>query len=301
MKKILFPTDFSETANNAFVYALQMAKYLDAEVIVLHVYELPPISYEGYPSYVAEVYETLELNKFENFKDHIPSLRKIAEANQLDFIKMSHVLEQGDLVTVIKHLTKSENIDLIVMGTNGVSGWKEKVFGSNTGEVIGKVPILVLSVPFKSKFSGINTIGFTTCFRNEDRTALQQVVEVAKKMQATVKCLYVQTLDSDVKTAQIENWRERFKHEPVEFFVVVHDDVQETIFEFLSSQKIDILAMLTYKRSFFDGLFHTSLTKKLAYHSEIPILALHEPEMQKTQFIGSEEEVPKNEDMFYPD
>lgn len=276
MKKILFPTDFSETANNAFVYALQMAKFIDAEVICLHVYDLPPISYEGYPSYVAEVYETLELNKFENFKDYIPSLRKIAEDHQLGFIKMSHVLEQGELVSAIKHLAESENIDLIVMGTNGVSGWKEKFFGSNTGAVIGNVPVLVLSVPVKSKFSEIKTIGFTTRFRNKDRAALQQVLEVAKKMNAKVKCLYVQTFDSDVKTAQIDNWRERYKDEPVEFFVVVHDDVQESIFDFLTSQKIDILSMLTYKRKFLDSLFHESLTKKLSYHCEIPILALHE-------------------------
>ena len=43
MKKLLFPTDFSETANNAFVYALKMAKSIDAEVIVLHVYDLPTV------------------------------------------------------------------------------------------------------------------------------------------------------------------------------------------------------------------------------------------------------------------
>ncbi|RTY90589.1 universal stress protein [Flavobacterium sp. GT3R68] len=293
MKKILFPTDFSETANNAFVYALQMAKFMDAEVICLHVYDLPPISYEGYPSYVAEVYETLELNKFENFKDHIPSLRKIAEENELGFIKMSHVLEQGDLVPAIEHLAESENIDLIVMGTNGVSGWKEKVFGSNTGAVIGKVPMPVLSVPVKSKFTEIKTIGFTTRFRNKDRAALQQVLEVAKKMKAQVKCLYVQTFDSDVKTAQIEKWRERYAAEPVEFFVVAHDDVQESIFEFLKSQKIDMLSMLTYKRSFLDGLFHTSMTKKLSYHCEIPILALHEPEIKKMKLLGSESEALK--------
>ena len=59
MKKILFPTDFSKTANHAFVYALEMAKFLEAELIVLHTYSLPVVSYEGYPSYVLEVYDLL--------------------------------------------------------------------------------------------------------------------------------------------------------------------------------------------------------------------------------------------------
>jgi nucleotide-binding universal stress UspA family protein len=49
MKKILFPTDFSETSNNAFVYALQLAKNIDAEVVTLHVYELPVVDYINVP------------------------------------------------------------------------------------------------------------------------------------------------------------------------------------------------------------------------------------------------------------
>jgi len=53
-----------------------MAKAFNAEVIVLHVYNLPSVSYEGYPIYVTEVFETIELSTFENMKDQIPYLRK---------------------------------------------------------------------------------------------------------------------------------------------------------------------------------------------------------------------------------
>jgi nucleotide-binding universal stress UspA family protein len=276
MKKILFPTDFSKTANNAFVYALEMAKYLEAELVVLHVYDLPIVSYEGYPSYVAEVYETIELNNFENFKDQIPILRKIAEEHHLEAIKMSHVLEQGELISAIKGLVKKEKINLIVMGTNGASGWKETFFGSNAGAVIEKVPVLSLSVPIKAKFDKIKEIGFTTRFRTKDRVALKQVIAFAEKVDAKVKCLYVKTFESDIENSKIDKWRNDFKDKPVEFFVIAHENVEETIFDFLKDQKIDMLAMLTYKRGFFEGLFNQSLTRKLSYHSEIPILALHE-------------------------
>lgn len=276
MKKILFPTDFSKTANNAFVYALEIAKFLEAELIVLHVYDLPTISYEGYPSYVAEVYESIELNNFENFKDHIPFLRKIAEEHELSSIKMSHVLEQGDLIPVINQLVKKEKINLIVMGTSGATGWNETFFGSNAGNVIEKVPIVSLTVPIKAKYDSIRKIAFTTRFRNKDKIALKQVIEFAKQVNATVKCLYVRTPDSDVRDSVIEKWRVEFKEEPIEFFIIPHDDVKETIYDFLRDQDIDMLAMLTYKRNFVEGLFDQSLAKKLSYSSEIPILALHE-------------------------
>jgi nucleotide-binding universal stress UspA family protein len=276
MEKILFPTDFSETANNAFVYVLEMAKAFNAEVIVLHVYNLPPVSYEGYPIYVAEVFETIELSKFENMKDQIPYLRKIAEEHQLDSIKMSHVLEEGDLVNVINRIAKKEKIDLIVMGTEGASGLKEAFLGSNTGSVIESVPITLLSVPNKVKFSPINKIAFTTRFRAKDHKALLQVVDFANRVNAKVKCLYVRTADSDIEETKIDKWREDFKNDPVEFIIIPDNDIEGTIFEFLDSEKIDILAMLTYKHSFFQELFRTSFTKKLSYHSEIPILVFHE-------------------------
>ncbi|PWA06251.1 universal stress protein [Flavobacterium psychrotolerans] len=276
MEKILFPTDFSETANNAFVYVLEMAKVFKAEVIVLHVYELPPVSYEGYPIYVSEVFESVELDKFENFKDQIPYLRKIAEEHHFDTLKMSHVLEQGDLVSVVKAIAKKNKVDFIIMGTNGASGLKETFMGSNTGSVIADVPITLLSVPFQAKFKQIKKIAFTTRYRAKDHKALQQVVEFANKVNAQVKCLHVRTADSDVKEVQIDKWRHDFKNDPVEFFVIPDNDIEGTIFEFLDDLDIDILAMLTYKRSFLQELFRHSFTKKFSYHSEIPLLVFHE-------------------------
>lgn len=276
MQKILFPTDFSETANNAFVYVLEMAKTFDAEVIVLHVYDLPPISYEGYPIYVAEVYDSIELDKFENFKDQVPYLRKIAEEHHFDNVKMRHVLEQGDLVSTIKALVKKENVTLIVMGTTGASGMKETFLGSNTGSVIANVPVTLLSIPEKASFNKIKKIAFTTRFRTKDHHALRQAVDFANKVNAKVDCLYVRTSSSDVKESQIQKWRDDFKADPVAFFVIPDNNVEDTIFEFLDNQEIDILAMLTYKRTFFQELFGRSFTKKLSYHSEIPLLVFHE-------------------------
>ena len=95
-------------------------------------------------------------------------------------------------------------------------------------------------------------------------------------MDAKVKCLYVKTFDSEVKESSINKWRDDFKKEPVKFFVIPNEDVKQTIFDFMTSQNIDMMAMLTYKRHFLEGLFDQSLTKKLSYHSEIPLFALHE-------------------------
>ena len=276
MKKILFPTDFSETAENAFVYALNMAKSLEAELIVLHVYDIAIISYEPYSPITLDIYQSIELGNFENFKDYIPKLREIASQHHLEDIPMSHVLEEGDLIPTIHKLVKDENISLIVMGTNGASGIQEMFLGSNTGSVIANVPTPLLCVPHEAKFQKIEKIGFTTRYRDKDRKALRKVINIADKMKATVKCLYVKTLESDVTDQQISEWREEFKINPLNFFITSNDDLEDEVFKFVESQNIDVLAMLTYKRGFFESLFKKSFAKKLSYHSEIPLLVLHE-------------------------
>src|SRR5436190_22459853 len=91
MQKILFPTDFSKASLNAFTYALHLAKNIGAEIVVLHVYELPIIdtNYVDTPVYLTQIYESIDLSNFENFRGQIPLLRSIAETHGLEDIKIS--------------------------------------------------------------------------------------------------------------------------------------------------------------------------------------------------------------------
>lgn len=276
MKKILFPTDFSNVANNAFVHALGLAKLVHGELILLHTYELPIIDNQFAPQNYKEVFDSLEFANLDKFKDETPKLRQLAIENNCEHIKMSHMLMDGDLMYNVKEIIKEENIDFVVMGTSGASGWKEMFLGTNTGEAIANLSVPVLSIPESAKFSKIETIGFTTRFREKDKEALSNVIKIAKSAGIMVKCLYVETKNSDNTDATYKDWEEHFKQDPVQFFIIPNDKVNETIEEFITHQNIDVLTMLTYKRNFFQWMFTTSFTEKMSYHCNIPILALHE-------------------------
>jgi hypothetical protein len=138
------------------------------------------------------------------------------------------------------------------------------------------VDVPVLSVPSEAKFEKIETIGFTTRYRAKDKKALKDVLQIAKKTKAKVKCLYVKTGNSDVSSATIKQWEEEFEGEPIQFSVIPSDDVHDTILDFVLFKDIDVLAMLTYKRNFFVELFKPSLTQKFSNRLDIPILAMHE-------------------------
>jgi len=276
MKKILFPTDFSNVANNAFAHALGFAKLVHGELILLHTYELPIIDNQFAPQNYKEVFDSLELANFDRFKGEIPKLRQIAIENNCEHVKFSHILMDGDLMYNVKELIKNDTIDYLVMGTSGATGWKEMFLGTNTGEAIANLSIPILSVPERAKYSKIETIGFTTRFREKDKDALRRVIQIAKSTHSVVKCLYVQTKESDNTKAIYEEWEALFQDEPVQFFIIPRDNVNQTIEDFITHQNIDILAMLTYKRTFFQWMFTTSFTEKMSYHCPIPVLALHE-------------------------
>ena len=274
MKKILFPTDFSEVATNAFVHALEFAKIVQGEFVLLHTFELPMYDNHFYPENYAIIYDSIELSQFDMFKEEIPKLRAIAEKRHLDKIKMTHRLMDGDLLFNIKKSIKEDKIDFVIMGTSGATGWDAFFVGSNTGAAISAIEVPMLCVPAAAKFKKIEIIGFTTRFRTKDKLALKMVLDIAKKTKAKVKCLYVKTSDSDVSKDTVAKWEEEFSNEPVDFYIVTSDEVKETILDFIMYKEIDVLTMLTYKRGFFEGIFKPSLTKKIAANFEIPILAI---------------------------
>jgi len=276
MKKILFPTDFSDAATNAFVHALEFAKVVNAELILLHTFEIPVYDSQFFPENYASIYSSIELAKFEMFKDEIPKLRTIAAERNLEDIVIKHRLMDGDLIYNLKNAVEEDQIDFVIMGTNSVSDWTKFFTGSNTESVISGVEVPVLCIPIDAKYKKVKTIGFTTRYREKDKKELKKVLKIAKKTDAKVKSLYVKTSNSDVSEETRKEFEKEFAGENVEFLVLPSDDVKETILDFVLYKDIDILTTITHKRSFFESLFDSSFSKKIAKEVPIPILVMHE-------------------------
>ena len=75
MKKILFPTDFSEVATNAFVHALEFAKNVQGELVLLHTFELPVYDNQFFPENYNVLFDSLQLAQFDMFKEEIAKLQ----------------------------------------------------------------------------------------------------------------------------------------------------------------------------------------------------------------------------------
>lgn len=275
MKRILFPTDFSEVATNAFVYALELADIVQAELIVMHSYDLIPMDSQFFPENFNEVYDSIEFANFDLFKEEVSRLREIMEKHNLEHIKMAHELVEGNLITNIKKTIEEDKIDYLVMGTSGDREWEALFAGSNSGSVILGLDVPMFCVPLGVKFKKIRTIGYINHYTPKDKEALLTVLDIAKKTKAAVKSLYVRTSKSELDAETKKRWEENFNGEPIAFFEVRNDEIKQMTLDFVSHQEIDVLTMLTYKNNIFEGMFVPNYAKKNVSEIEIPILVIH--------------------------
>jgi nucleotide-binding universal stress UspA family protein len=274
MKKILFPTDFSETSNNAFVYALKLANAINASIITLHVYELETVAYLDSSLYLKEIYEYEELSNFENYKGEVPMLRKIAEENNLGHISWSNVLIQGVFYDEVVKIAHEENIDFIVMGTKGAIHLSEIFWGTETTKVMNNTKSIVLAIPEKCKFSPINKILFTTKYNMTDVEALKKVKDFANVFQAHINCLNIKTPHKVYNNDFIVDFKNIFKDQDIDFNSVLSNDVEGEIIKYIDQNNIDILAIHVRHKGFFEKMFNVSLSRKLAFHSKVPIMSI---------------------------
>lgn len=279
MKKILFPTDFSETANNAFIYALHLANSIEAEIYVLHTYEMPILSTTsaGQPELIQNVYNTIELNNFENYKKEVPKLRKIAEDLNKNDIKLTFLFEEGIMLSILRRIITEEHINFIVMGTNGNSGFEKKLLGSNTVHVIENIDIPILSVPRKAEFKRLNHFGFATMLRETDKPGLKQIIKIAQSLNADVKVLHVLRKENNKVSDVLNEWKHEFNESNVSFHTVLNERLDESVFFFIDDQLIDVMCIVKRHLNFFEKLFTSSLSKQLSYHADVPVLVLKEP------------------------
>jgi nucleotide-binding universal stress UspA family protein len=139
LQRVLFPTDFSESARHAFAYALAFVQEFGAELYLLHVIEVLPTGYAGdlFPSVMGQVVS--EIHGYA--KDELAKLATEARARE---IRIHERIAQGKAAAEIIRVAREDQIDMIVIGTHGRGALSHALFGSTTDRVVRKAPCPVL-------------------------------------------------------------------------------------------------------------------------------------------------------------
>lgn len=265
MKQILIPTDFSPNADKALNYAIQMAKYLNAGIFVMHTVD------SGSPeTMITEAKEKMQL--------------LIKSISSTENMQVNTAICEGAVVHSIVDISDNEKADMIVMGTLGNSAFKEKVFGSKTAAAIGKTNVPLLSIPLLAEWKKPNKILVTINHFDQDDSFLAPVFELAKSFDASIQIAVFTDADDDYvedydeHEANIAKFRDMLKekHPGVEIHAVhlAGKHFSENLKNWIDNNTIDILVMLTHKRDVLESIFNRSMTKKMSYNTTIPLLAI---------------------------
>ena len=137
-KKILVPTDGSDFAVKAQNHALFLAKACDAEIIAVSVTENNFINGLHFEDEIYQLNQILNERSEEN-------LNEFDKLNK-DDLKITHVIREGSPARTILEVAKEENVDLIVMGSSGKSGFDRFIMGSVADKVVNSAKCAVLVV-----------------------------------------------------------------------------------------------------------------------------------------------------------
>jgi len=284
MKKILVPTDFSETAKNAANYAIELAKLIKAEVILLHVFDVP-VSVSDISIVMSSPQEMKNLNVHE-MKKHESELKAKHDGS----IIISGITKMGLIFDEVNHFVHQQKIDLIVMGINGAGRVSEVVIGSNTTRVVKNINCSTIIVPEKAKFKQLKNIAFACDYNHvEGSKAVDKLIEFVKLVDAQLIVINIgkhaekQTYSNNLAMGLLEYIFENTNKSleiPAAIDYSIHerkdDDVVQGINRFVDKHNADLLVMIPRKHSFISSLFHESNTKKMAFHSHIPVLTFHD-------------------------
>jgi len=274
MKKILFPTDFSANAQNAYTYALHLAEKLQANITTLHAYLPIVVPVNALGNTVMDLTEMQEMEEWSDYKRAAKTMHEKAVKEHLEEVGVNHLMEEGTAVDTVLEKAMLENVDMIVMGTKGASGLIGTLLGSNTALVIEKATVPVLAVPKNAQYRPIRKMAIATDFDELQEDAIAKALEFAKLFNAELHCIHVNVAHNPFLGERMSKLCSHFADAPKLTFEVLEGlDVLKTVDEYIHENDIDVLVMQTHKRTFFQKLFGVSYTKKMAFHTRIPLLS----------------------------
>ena len=272
MKTILIPVDFSATARNSAIYAAGLARYVNANKLVLFNAYSVPLATEM--SWAVLQTEELKHSSEEGLKEFAAMLSGIIGPE----ISIETRPEFGFLAERIESVSNEVNADLIVMGITGGGKLEEVLIGSNTTHVINHTHVPVLIVPPEATWKPVRTIGWACDYKDVLKTTPADVI--MKMIDEFHAKLIVVHNNTDPKAFDPELFNnnvmvsEMFHKLTPEFVMVSNDHLSDAINEFTEKYNVDMLLAVPKKQSWIDSIFHRSSTKMLAFHSHVPLLCI---------------------------
>ena len=286
LRRILVPVDFSEYSKNACLFALNLASKFDADIKILHVYYAPIVDLVPITdAYSIQIDMDINLRELEvtarkNLQAFVNDIKIIAKEKGFENFKIGYALREGIIEDEIARVARDYKPGIIVLGSKGKGEKQGEIIGSVVFKVLDKSRVPVLAIPQNSRYNAegeVKNIAYATDFDDSDYLAIRRLLSIVSAFKVQVHCVHV-SKDSHKSwdKVKIEALKDYFKKVNRHLNVICHllegEDIIKEFEVFSETHRIDLFALVNRKRGILSRLFNPSLTKKLVYHSQVPLL-----------------------------
>jgi nucleotide-binding universal stress UspA family protein len=304
---VLCPVDFSVFSQHALQHAVQLARWFDSTLTVLHVYPPPaappPVLFGGLPGPLPpEPYPALTVSPEAVHDDVLAQLTKFAATVDTTGVQLRLTARTGTAVRGILDEAAASHSDLIVLGTHGHGGFERWMLGSITEKVLRKASCPVLTIPAPAAepaASALQMFKRILCpmdFSDSSLKALEYATALAKESDADLLLMHVIEALADlthwqqpVNPAIVEYLRLSEQNALTRMRAVLPADARawcrpqevlvtgkpcEEILRVAREQDVHLIVMGVYGRNPIDLLFFGSTTNQVVRRATCPVLTL---------------------------
>ena len=282
--RIAIPTDFSENADKAARFALELFTGANCKFYLTHTYT-PAFFRAEYllhsPGQIGlgDFYQERVMKKLEK---HKKTLQKYADTKH-EIIPHAAF---NSLAEELEEMGAKESLDLIVMGTQGATGAREVLFGTHAVQVLHKASCPVLVVPEGAEVSSMEHLLFPTDFKPDfEKLSLQALKFLMRKPRAVLHVLHAYT-EADAAPERVRG-REQLKalltDYTWEMVETAGGDIVEAINRFAQDNPVQLLVLVRNSHTFLENLLVTPVIDQIGMYARIPFLVIPLPGLLKTE------------------
>lgn len=280
-KRVLLPTDFSKSAWNAIKYAIELYKNVPCDFYILNAFHVSGYTLENMsvPEAGEPFYEAAKKESTEGLERVLEMLKLLPENKNHHF----HTLSTFNSVTeAVRFVIDKKDIDIIIMGTKGVTESKARIFGTNTVMIMERIKqVPVIAVPSDYTFVPIKEIAFPTDYKSHfKKKEIDYLVEIAKMHDAKINVVHIdKNKDGTLNKEEESNkalLQDILDGTDYEMHFLPSIKISKGINIFIESRHCDMMVFLNRKHLFFGSILSNPLVKEIGYEPKVPILELND-------------------------
>ncbi|WP_297704780.1 universal stress protein [uncultured Eudoraea sp.] len=273
MDTILYATDCTKNSISTLDYALNLSETVKAKLVVLHIYDIPPVRTSNIRS--PEQLNKLAMNEHkELLEDYCrKNLNQNLSKNQpLYEVAQNTSISKG----IVDRISKSK-IDLLVIGMKDEHSSRGFFSGNIANKLIDKNLCPILIIPPQYSYKGIERIAYASDFESSDIIAIEKLAAIAEYYDAKIEVVHIPTLEEYGAMQQMEWFKELLEvqvpYKKISFHMVLANSIAQGLRKHIKDENADLLGMLERKNNgLFSSIFNKDIIKKMETLVTIPIL-----------------------------